>query len=80
MRTCEWLQREGCDDALALTLYTLTSISIFSIHVSFGTDKEILYEDQSFLAWQSFPYSHDLNEWFSHVTVRRNVMLVTVKG
>lgn len=52
-----------------LTLYTLTSASIFSIlflSFFFGTEKENLFLNQSFLGCQS------LNEWLSSITVRRD--------
>ena len=41
-----------------LTLHTLTSASIFSLLFSLyslGTDKENLFNNQSFLGWWSFP-------------------------
>ena len=67
-----------------LTLYTLTSVCIFSILL---TIHSLWYWKGEFVqqSWNSsvdghFLYSYNLNVWFRVDTVRRNEMLVTYMG
>ena len=63
--------------------YTLKSVWVFSIllslSISYGADKENVYTNQESLG-DHFPYSCDLNVWFRSDVVRRNLLLVTLRG
>ena len=67
-----------------LTLYTLTSLCIFStlfsIHFLRCWQGEFVSQSRASLVCDHFFYSHDLNVWFQGETVRRNFMLVTLRG
>ena len=43
-----------------------------TLYISSGTDKENLFNYQSFFGGDRFLHSHDLNKGFSHTAVRRN--------
>ena len=61
------------------------NIRIYILHTPFYTFRLVLTRRICLFikaSWvgNHFLYSHDYNEWFSSITVRRNEMLVTVKG
>ena len=65
-----------------LILYTIKSVSIFSIlllHVSFGIDRENSCNNQSSKVGNHFLYSYDVKKLFSSIIVRRNWTLVTLR-
>ena len=66
-----------------LTLYTLTSVCIFSIlffiHFPRCWQGEFVIQSKVSLPGDHFLYSHDLNVWFRSDIVGRNEKLVTLR-
>ena len=66
-----------------LTLYTLTSVCIFSIlfstHFQRGWQGEFVSQSRAALVGDHLLYSHDFHVWFRADIVRRNQMLVTFR-
>ena len=66
-----------------LTLYTLTSVCIFSIlfstHFQRGWQGEFVSQSRAALGGDHLLYSHDFHVWFRGDIVRRNQMLVTFR-
>ena len=64
--------------ASVLTLYTLTSVCIFSIlfsiHFLRGWQGEFVYQSREYLVRDHLLYSHDLTVWCRGYTVGRNYM------
>ena len=66
------------------TLYTLTSVCIFSIlfsiHFQRGWQGEFVSQSRAVLVGDHLFYSHDFHVWFKGDIVRRNWMLVILKS
>ena len=67
-----------------ITLYTLSLVcifsSLFSIHFFRCCQGEFVLQSTASLVGDHFLYSRDLNVWFRGCTVRRNQMLVSLRG
>ena len=67
-----------------LTLYTLTSVCIFSIlfpmHFQRGWQGEFVSQSRAALVGDHLLYSHNFHVWFRCEIVRRNQMLVSLRG
>ena len=59
------------DGSLGLTLYTLTSVCIFSTY-TFPNARRIFFQSKGFFPGDHFRNSHDCNVWFRGDIVRRN--------
>ena len=70
------------DYMMSLTLYTLTSVCIFSmlffIHFLMCWEGEFVQQSRGSSVGYHFLYSHDLNAWFKGDIESRNSILVTL--
>ena len=79
---CRLWDIDGYSVKSFLSLYTLTSVCIFSIlfsiHFLICWPGEFVEQSRGSSVDDHFLYSHDLNVWFMEDTERRNRMLVTL--
>ena len=84
-QTCCWdnvlrIRQAG----ILLTIYTLTSVCIFSIlfsvHFRRGWQGEFVSQSRAALVGDHLLYSHGFHVWFRADIVRRNYILVSVRG
>ena len=79
MNDCNWVHK--CSEYLVNLLNSNISIHILhTVRFTFPLVRirRICFTIKAAKVCDHFLYSHDLNEWFSSVTVRRNKMLITL--